>query len=84
MDRQGAMKVKTVRFDEKELDRIKKAASLHRLSEAELIRTVVNIGLVDLLDGEDEDDLLRKRVADRSPDIDGTSFLRSLKAEFGI
>ena len=39
---------------------------------------------MDLLDGEDEDALLRQRMADKTPDIDGQSFLNSLKAEFDI
>jgi hypothetical protein len=34
--------------------------------------------------GEDEDELLRQRKADKSPDVDGHSFLNSLKAEFNI
>ena len=84
MNQRSTKRVKTVRFDDTELERIKKAAFRHHLSEAEVIRKVVNIGLVDLLDGEDEDTLLRQRMADKTPDIDGKSFLKSLKAEFGI
>jgi hypothetical protein len=84
MNQGGAKRVKTVRFDDTELDRIKQAALRHHLSEAEVIRKVVNIGLVDLLDGEDEDALLQRRMADKKPDIDGQSFLNSLKAEFDI
>jgi hypothetical protein len=72
-------KVKTVRFDETDLDRIKFAARREHLPESEIIRKAVHIGLVDLLDGENEDDLLRHRMADRSPDIDGESFLKSFK-----
>jgi hypothetical protein len=84
MNQGRAKRVKTVRFDDTELERIKHVALRHRLSEAEVIRKVVNIGLVDLLDGEDEDALLRQRMADKAPDIDGQSFLNSLKAEFDI
>jgi hypothetical protein len=84
MNQRSAKRVKTVRFDDTELERIKHAALRHHLSEAEVIRKVVNIGLVDLLDGEDEDALLRQRMADKTPDIDGQSFLNSLKAEFDI
>ena len=84
MNKGSAKKVKTVRFDNTDLDRIKRVALRHHLSEAEVIRKVVNIGLVDLLDGEDEDTLLRQRMADKTPDIDGESFLNSLRAEFGI
>jgi len=84
MKQGSAKRVKTVRFDDTELERIKHVAIQQRLSEAEVIRKVVNIGLVDLLDGEDEEALLRQRMADKTPDIDGQSFLNSLKAEFGI
>jgi len=84
MKQTSAKRVKTVRFDDTELDRIKQAALRHHLSEAEVIRKVVHIGLVDLLNGEDEDVLLRQRMADKTPDIDGESFLNSLKAEFDI
>jgi len=84
MSQGKAKRVKTVRFDDTELERIKRAALRHHLSEAEVIRKVVNIGLIDLLDGEDEDALLRQRMADKTPDIDGQSFLNSLKAEFDI
>ncbi|MFH0787345.1 MAG: hypothetical protein V2B13_06985 [Pseudomonadota bacterium] len=76
--------VKTVRFEEVDLDRIKFAARREQLPESEIIRKAVHIGLVDLLDGENEDDLLRRRMADHSPDIDGESFLKSLKKEFGF
>jgi hypothetical protein len=84
MNQGRAKRVKTVRFDDTELERIKCAALRHHLSQAEVIRKVVTIGLVDLLDGEDEDVLLRQRMADKTPDIDGQSFLNSLKAEFDI
>ncbi len=84
MNQGTAKRVKTVRFDNTELERIKYAAHQHHLSEAEVIRKIVSIGLVDLLDGEDEIALLRQRMADRAPDIDGRSFLNSLKAEFDI
>lgn len=77
-------KVKTVRFDESELQRIRRAATKHHISEAEVIRKVVSIGLVDLLSGEEEDELLRRRMADKSPDIDGETFLKALKKEFSI
>jgi len=80
----NAKKVKTVRFDDVDLERIRSAAIRHHLSEAEVIRKVVRIGLVDLPDGEDEDELLRQRKADKSQDVDGQSFLNSLKAEFSI
>jgi len=79
-----AKRVTTVRFDDTELERIKYAALRHHLTQAEVIRKVVNIGLVDLLDGEDEDVLLRQRMSDKTSDIDGQSFLNSLKAEFDI
>jgi hypothetical protein len=84
MNQGSAKKVKTVRFDDMELERIRSAAIRHHLSESEVIRKVVSIGLADLLDGEDEDELLRQRRADKSPDVDGQSFLNSLKAEFNI
>ena len=84
MNQESAKRVKTVRFDDTELERIKRAALRHHLSVAEVIRKVVSIGLVDLLDGEDEDALLRQRITDKTPDIDGPSFLNSLKAEFNI
>ena len=77
-------KVKTVRFEEGDLDRIKFAARREQLPESEIIRKAVHLGLIDLLDGENEDELLRRRMADRSPDIDGESFLKSLKKEFGF
>lgn len=84
MNQGSAKKVKTVRFDDMELKRIRSAAIRHHLSEAELIRKVISIGLVDLLDGEDEDELLRQRKAEKSQDVDGQSFLNSLKSEFNI
>jgi len=77
-------KVKTVRFEEGELDRIKFAARREHLPESEVIRKAVHIGLIDLLNGENEDDLLRSRMGDKSPDIDGETFLKSLKKEFGF
>ena len=84
MKQGSAKRVKTVRFDNTELERIRLAALRHHLSEAEVIRNVVSVGLVDLLDGENEDTLLWQRVADKTPDVDGQSFLNSMKAEFGI
>lgn len=80
----SSKKVKTVRFDELDLSRIKLAAQKQHLSEAEIIRTLVSIGLVDLIDGEEEDELLRRRMAVKSPDIEGESFLNALKNEFNI
>jgi hypothetical protein len=84
MNKGKTKRVTTVRFDDTELERIKCAALRHYLSQAEVIRKAVNTGLVDLLDSEDEDVLLRQRMADKTPDIDGHSFLNSLKAEFDI
>ena len=80
----SSKKVKTVRFDELDLSRIKLAAQKQHLPEAEIIRTLVRIGLVDLIDGEEEDELLRRRMAVKSPDIEGESFLNALKNEFNI
>jgi hypothetical protein len=80
----SSKKVKTVRFDELDLSRIKLAAKKQNLPEAEIIRTLVGIGLVDLIDGEEEDELLRRRMAVKSPDIEGESFLNALKNEFNI
>jgi hypothetical protein len=77
-------KITTVRFEEVDLDRIKFAARKEHLPESEVIRKAVHIGLVDMLDGENEDDLLRRRMADSSPDIDGESFIESLKKEFNF
>jgi hypothetical protein len=76
--------VKTVRFEKIDLDRIKIAARKEHLPESEVIRKAVQIGLVDLLGGEEEGDLLRRRLADRSQDIDGETFLKSLRKEFGF
>jgi len=84
MNQVSAKRVKTVRFDVTDLERIRIAALRHHLSEAEVIRKVVSVGLVDLLDGENEDALLRQRMADKTTDIDGQSFLHSLKAEFDV
>ena len=81
---QNLKKVKTVRFEDTELHRIRLAASRHHLSEAEIIRKAVHIGLIDFLDGEEENKLLRRRMADKSSDIDGESFLKSLKKEFNL
>ncbi len=77
-------KVKTVRFEESELSRIKLAALRLDLPEAEVIRRAVNIGIMDLINGEDEDAILRRRLADKSPDVDGETFLLSLKKEFSL
>jgi hypothetical protein len=68
-------KVTTVRFDESELQRIETAALKHHISQAEVIRKIVSIGLVDVY---------RMNVADKLPDIDGESFLIALKKEFYI
>ena len=85
MQKQKSTKrVTTVRFDEFDLQRIETAALKHHISQAEVIRQIVSIGLIDLLNGEGEDELLRHRIADKSPDIDGESFLTALKKEFDI
>ncbi len=76
--------IKTVRFNQDELERVKLAAKKHSMSQAEVIREAVTIGLIDLLDGEEEDKLLRARMADKSKDIDGATFIKALKKEFGI
>jgi stress response protein YsnF len=76
--------IKTVRFNEEELERIKLTAQKHSISQAEVIREAVTIGLIDLLEGEEEDELLRARMADKSKDIDGATFIKALKKEFGI
>jgi hypothetical protein len=81
---QTQKKVKTVRFDESELSRIKMAAVRLDLPEAEVIRRAVTIGIMDLLNGEDEDVVLRRRLADKSPDVDGKTFLLSLRKEFSL
>jgi hypothetical protein len=81
---QTQKKVKTVRFEESELSRIKLAALRLDLPEAEVIRRAVNIGIMDLINGEDEDAILRRRLADKSPDVDGETFLHSLKKEFSL
>jgi hypothetical protein len=81
---QTQKKVKTVRFEESELSRIKLAALRLDLPEAEVIRRAVNIGIMDLINGEDEDAILRRRLADESPDVDGETFLHSLKKEFSL
>jgi hypothetical protein len=39
---------------------------------------------MDLINGEDEDVVLRRRLADKSPDVDGETFLLSLKKEFSL
>lgn len=77
-------KVKTVRFEESELTRIRLASKKQGFSEAEVIRKAVKIGLIDLINGEEEDELLRLRLSDKSPDVDGRSFLAGLKKEFGL
>lgn len=76
--------IKTVRFSEYEMERIKLAAKKQSMSEAEVIREAVTIGLIDLINGQEEDELLRARVADKSPDIDGATFINALKEEFGL
>ena len=81
---QTQKKVKTVRFEESELSRIKLAALRLDLPEAEVIRRAVNIGIMDLINGEDEDAILRRRLADKTPDVDGETFLLSLKKEFSL
>jgi hypothetical protein len=81
---QTQKKVKTVRFEESELSRIKMAALRLDLPEAEVIRQAVSIGIMDLINGEDEDVVLRRRLADKSPDVDGETFLLSLKKEFSL
>jgi hypothetical protein len=81
---QTQKKVKTVRFEESELSRIKMAALRLDLPEAEVIRRAVYIGIMDLMNGEDEDAVLRRRLADKSPDVDGETFLLSLKKEFSL
>jgi hypothetical protein len=60
MTKESVKRVKYVRFDEDALERIRRAAMHHHLSEEEVIREVVNIGLVDLLNGENEDEVLRQ------------------------
>lgn len=81
---QTQKKVKTVRFEESELSRIRMAALRLDLPEAEVIRRAVYIGIMDLINGEDEDVILRRRLADKSPDVDGETFLLSLKKEFSL
>jgi hypothetical protein len=81
---QTQKKVKTVRFEESELSRIKMAALRLDLPEAEVIRKAVSIGIMDLINGEDEDGILRRRLADKSPDVDGETFLLSLRKEFSL
>ncbi|HSO72084.1 MAG TPA: hypothetical protein VLR91_05480 [Thermodesulfobacteriota bacterium] len=81
---QTQKKVKTVRFEESELSRIKSAALRLDLPESEVIRRAVSIGIMDLINGEDEDVVLRRRLADKSTDVDGETFLLSLKREFSL
>jgi len=39
---------------------------------------------MDLINGEDEDVVLRRRLAEKNPDVDGETFLLSLKKEFSL
>lgn len=76
--------VTTIRFPREELERVRLLARKHGMTVSEAIREAIQLWTVDLINGEEEDALVRKRLADRSPTVDGETFIRALRKEFGI
>lgn len=77
-------KVTTVRLDREDFEKIKRLAERTHQSKSQVIRKTVEIGLVDLMGGVEEDKLLKERLAEKIPDVDGKSFVEQLKRELSL
>lgn len=84
MTRASTKRVKTVRLEEEDYEKISMLAKKTHKTESQVIRESIRLGIIDLIGEEEEDELLKKRLAQKAPDVDGTTFIKELKREFGI
>lgn len=77
-------RVTTVRLDPEDYEKIERLAEITHQTKSQVIRRSLEEGIVNLIGGEEEDELLKKRLAERVPDVEGKSFFEQLKREFGI
>ncbi len=74
----------TIRLDPEDYKAICLLSKNRRMRKSEVLRLTIHNGLTHLLNGEDENVLLRKRLADKVADVDGASYLAGLKKELGL
>lgn len=71
----------TIRLNPEDCESVRLLSKKRHMKRAEVLREAVHNGLVHLVNGEEEGSLLTKRLARRTVDIDGPSFLARLKKE---
>ena len=74
----------TIRIHPADYEKVKMLARREQATPAEVIREAVRVGIVSLLGGEEEDVLIRRRLAQKVQDVDGETFLKALKKEFRL
>lgn len=74
----------TIRLDPEDYKAICLLSKKRKLKKSDVIRQTVHNGLVYLLNGEDEDALAAKRLAQRVADVDGATYLAHLNKELGL
>lgn len=84
MSKVAVKRLTTVRLNPEDFEKVKKLTDREQTTPAEVIRKAVHIGIVSLPGGEEEDALIRRRLAQKVKDIDGESFLKALKKEFHL
>lgn len=81
---QSTKKLTTVRLDPADYADIERLALKQNITPSEALRQAVRYGLTNLIDGRDEDELLRRRLKEKKSDIDGQTFINALKKELKI
>ncbi|HCG99039.1 MAG TPA: hypothetical protein DE036_04355 [Actinobacteria bacterium] len=84
MTRASTKRVKTVRLEQEDYEKISMLAKKTHKTESQIIRESISLGIVDLISEEEEDELLRRRLSQKTPDVDGKTFIEELKQELGI
>jgi hypothetical protein len=73
----------TLRLDPEDYKAICLLSKKRKMKKSDVLRQTVHNGLIHLLNGEDENTLLAKRLGDRVADVDGATYLAKLKRELG-
>ena len=74
----------TVRLDPEDYRAIVTLSRRQGLKKSEAIRQTIHYGLIYLLNGENEEELVQRRLSQKVTDIDGATFLAQLKKELKI
>ncbi|MBI4669063.1 MAG: hypothetical protein HY747_07730 [Elusimicrobia bacterium] len=71
----------TVRLDHEDYMAICLLSKKYKMPKANILRQTIHNGVIHLINGEEENALLLKRLSRKGPDVEGATFLAYLKKE---